>query len=315
MKHITEARKGDWSALDAYLRDIHSQPTLTEESLVDTAARAAKGDVAAQELLVRSHLRLVSSIAHQYGGYGLPLADIISEGNIGLIRAAELYDPKFGTKFSTYASVWIKQRIHRAITKMARAVRIPVWRSQRLRKVARMNEELSSQLGRPATEGELAERLGLTTEEFDELQGDRLQVSSLDAPLSPGDESSDSAISGMADETTPDAFEQVSDRELKEELISALHDLDDRELEVISAKYGLQPEGSVSFREIGRRFGLSHEWVRRMAELALVKVRRSFDAASKIPSGEHQQRRSRVMDRIAKLGRKAAARCQLAPAR
>ena len=150
MKHITQARKGDWSALDAYLRDIHSQPTLTEESLVETAARAAKGDVSAQELLVRSHLRLVSSIAHQYGGYGLPLADIISEGNIGLIRAAELYDPKFGTKFSTYASVWIKQRIHRAITKMARAVRIPVWRSQRLRKVARMNEELSAQLGRTA---------------------------------------------------------------------------------------------------------------------------------------------------------------------
>ena len=314
MKHMTEARKGDWSALDAYLRDIHSQPTLTEESLVETAARASKGDVAAQELLVRSHLRLVASIAHQYGGYGLPLADIISEGNIGLIRAAELYDPKFGTKFSTYASVWVKQRIHRAITKMARVVHIPVWRSQRLRKVARMNEELSSQLGRPATEEELSDRLGLTASEFAELQGDRLQVSSLDAPLTPGDETSDSAMSGLMDESTPDAFSEVNDRELKEELISALHDLDDRELEVISAKYGLQAEGSVSFREIGRRFGLSHEWVRRMAEMALVKVRRSFDSAEKIPSQEHQKRRSRVTERIARLARNTAARCQLARA-
>jgi RNA polymerase primary sigma factor len=315
MKHINEARKGDWSALDAYLRDIHSQPTLTEESLVETAARASKGDVAAQELLVKSHLRLVSSIAHQYGGYGLPLADIISEGNIGLIRAAELYDPKFGTKFSTYASVWIKQRIHRAITKMARAVRIPVWRSQRLRKVARMNEELSAQLGRPATEDELAERLGLSAEEFAELQGDRLQVSSIDAPLSQSDESSDNALSTMADESVQDAFEEVSDRELKEELVSALHDLDDRELEVISAKYGLQSEDSVSFREIGRRFGLSHEWVRRLSELALVKVRRAFETAGKLPSGEHQKRRHRVLERIAKLGRKAAGSCQLASAR
>ncbi len=310
MKHITEARKGDWSALDAYLRDIHIQPTLTEESLVETAGRAAKGDVAAQELLVRSHLRLVASIAHQYGAYGLPLADVISEGNIGLIRAAELYDPKFGTKFGTYASVWIKQRIHRALTKMARVVKIPVWRSQRLRKVARMNEELSAQLGRPATEEELAVRLGLTPEEFAELQGDRLQVSSLDAPIVAGDETSESTISRMVDETTPDAFSQVSDRELKEELISALHDLDDRELEVISAKYGLQSEGSVSFRELGRRFGLSHEWVRRMSELALVKVRRSFEKAAKIPSQEHEKRRSRVMERIARLGSKAVARCQ-----
>ncbi|MEK0450883.1 MAG: polymerase primary sigma factor [Verrucomicrobiota bacterium] len=312
MKHIAQARKGDWSALDAYLRDIHSQPTLTEESLVETAARAAKGDVSAQELLVRSHLRLVSSIAHQYGGYGLPLADIISEGNIGLIRAAELYDPKFGTKFSTYASVWIKQRIHRAITKMARAVRIPVWRSQRLRKVARMNEELSAQLGRPATEGELAERLGLTSEEFAELQGDRLQVSSLDAPLSPNDESTDSAIASMPDESTPDAYSQVNDRELREELISALHDLDDRELEVISAKYGLRSDDSVSFREIGRRFGLSHEWVRRLSELALVKIRRAFEVAGKKSTREHQERRRSVLERIARLGRKAPARCQLA---
>ncbi len=314
MKHITEARNGNWSALDAYLRDIHSQPTLTEDSLIETAARAAKGDVAAQEMLVRSHLRLVAAIAHQYGGYGLPLADIISEGNIGLIRAAELYDPKFGTKFGTYASVWIKQRIHRALTKMCRVVSIPVWRSQRLRKVARMNEELSSQLGRPATEEELAVRLGLTVEEFAELQGDRLQVSSLDAPLTPGDESSDTAISHLADETTPDAFSQVSDRELREEIISAMHDLDDRELQVISAKYGLQPEGAISFREIGRRVGLSHEWVRRMSELALVKVRRAFDSASKKTSDEHQERRCRVLNRIAKFGKKAVASCQLAPA-
>lgn len=314
MKHITEARNGNWSALDAYLRDIHSQPTLTEDSLIETAARAAKGDVAAQELLVRSHLRLVSAIAHQYGGYGLPLADIISEGNIGLIRAAELYDPKFGTKFGMYASVWIKQRIHRALTKMSRAVRIPVWRSQRLRKVARMNEELSAQLGRPPTEEELAVRLGLSTEEFAELQGDRLQVSSLDAPLTPGDETSDSAISHLPDESTPDAFSEVSDRELREELISALHDLDDRELQVISAKYGLQPEGEISFREIGRRFGLSHEWVRRMSELALVKVRRAFESAGKKTSDEHEKRRSRVLDRIAKFGKKAASRCQFAPA-
>ena len=120
----------DWSALDAYLREINTIPMLDEEELAEAGKRASKGDVAAQEQLVRTHLRLVVSIAHQYAGYGLPLADIVAEGNIALIRAAELYNPKFGTKFTTYASVWIKQRIHRAITKLARAVRIPVWRSR-----------------------------------------------------------------------------------------------------------------------------------------------------------------------------------------
>jgi DNA-directed RNA polymerase sigma subunit (sigma70/sigma32) len=116
----------------------------------------------------------------------------------------------------------------------------------------------------------------------------------------------------MPDESTPDAYSQVNDRELREELISALHDLDDRELEVISAKYGLRSDDSVSFREIGRRFGLSHEWVRRLSELALVKVRRAFESASKKSTREHQERRRSVLERIARIGRKAPARCQLA---
>jgi RNA polymerase primary sigma factor len=279
---------------------------LGEEELQETGARAAAGEVAAQEKLVRSHLRLVVSIAHQYGGYGLPLADIVAEGNIALIRAAELYNPKFGTKFTTYASVWIKQRIHRAITKLARAVRIPVWRSQRLRKVARLNEELSSRLGRPPTETELAERLGLTDEEFTELQRDRFDVVSLDAPAAAGDDESDGILSRLADESVPDAATQVSNRELQEELMTALHDLDDRELEVITAKFGFQPRGSISFRELGRRLGMSHEWVRRIAEMAIVKARRALDAAKSLPMVERLRRRQRVQQRIARLATTAA---------
>jgi RNA polymerase primary sigma factor len=291
----------NWSALDAYLREINTIPMLNEEQLADAGKRAAKGDIAAQELLVRSHLRLVVSIAHQYAGYGLPLADIVAEGNIALIRAAELYDPKFGTKFTTYASVWVKQRIHRAITKLARAVRIPVWRSQRLRKVARLNEELSARFGRPATEAELADRLGLTEEEFSELQRDRFEVISLDAPANPSDPDGDGILSRLQDESVRDAATEVSNRELMDELMAALHDLDDRELEVISAKFGFQPDGAISFRELGRRFGMSHEWVRRIAELAIVKARRALEAAKSMPLVERIRRRKRVQQRLARL--------------
>ena len=176
MKKISALRNGDWNALDAYLRDVSAEPALNDDETMAMGRRAATGDVAAQEQLVKTNLRLVVRISHQYAGFGLPLADIISEGNIGLIRAAELYNPKFGTKFTTYASVCIKQRIHRAITNQARAVRIPVWRSQRLRKLTRLNEELSAQLGRTPTEDELGERLGLGAEQIAALQSDRLHV-------------------------------------------------------------------------------------------------------------------------------------------
>lgn len=301
MKTNSNQNLSGWSALDAYLREINAIPALGESELAEVAGKASKGDTAAQERLVRSHLRLVVAISQQYGNYGLPLADVIAEGNIALMRAAELYDPKFGTKFSTYASVWIKQRIHRAITKLARAVRIPVWRSQRLRKVARLNEELSALLGRPATEQELAKRLGLSEGEFSELQRDRFDVVSLDAPVNPHEESSEDILSRLADENISDAASQASERELREELMTALHELDDRELEVITAKFGFRKSGAVSFREIGRRLGMSHEWVRRIAELAIVKARRALETAAALPGVERLRRRRKVQARIERL--------------
>lgn len=292
---------GNWSAMDAYLRDINTIPMLAEEELRETGMRAAQGDLPAQEALVRSHLRLVVSIAHQYSCYGLSLGDVVAEGNVALMRAAELYDPKFGTKFATYATVWIKQRIQRAITKSGRAVRIPVWRSQRLRKVARLREDLSARLGRPPTEIELADHLGLSEGEFTELQRDRFDVVSLDAPMNPDDADSDGMLARLPDESALDAATQVSNREQMDELMAALHDLNDRELEVVSAKFGFQPEGTISFRELGRRFGMSHEWVRRIAELALVKARRALDAANSLPVVERLRRRKNVQQRLAQF--------------
>ncbi len=301
MKRLTIAKTGDWSALDSYLRDVGQLPTVTEDEVAALGIRAAKGDVDAQEQLVHCHLRLVAKIAHHYAGFGLPIADLVSEGNIGLIRAAELYDPKFGTKFSTYASVWIKQRMHRAITSQARAVRIPVWRSQRLRKLARLNDELSAQLGRTASEDELAERLGLSSEQMAGLQSDRFEVVSIDAPIHPGDENSAPLHQTLPDENAAEPGAALSRDELLEEMYVCLHDLEDRELEIVALKYGFQPQGAVSFRELGRRFGLSHEWVRRIGELAVVKVRRALDTVGSLPAKERRRRLARVQARMAQL--------------
>jgi RNA polymerase primary sigma factor len=242
---------------------------------------------------------LVVKIAHQYAGFGLPLADLISEGNLGLMRAAELYDPKFGTKFLTYASVWIKQRIHRAITSQAKAVRIPVWRSQRLRKLSRIHDEISSQLGRTASEDELAERLGLSQRELEDLRGDRVEVVSFDAP--PAESDGPGLAEALPDDNAEHPGNQMDARELHDELLACLAELDDRELQVLSHKFGLRVAQPVSLRELGRRLGLSHEWVRRIAELALVKARRALTESARWPSGERKKRLSRVMERLRAL--------------
>jgi RNA polymerase primary sigma factor len=301
MNRIHHAQHGNSQALAIYLREVAAQPALTPEQLESTTQLAAGGDVAAQESLVRSHLPLVVGLSRPYAGYGLPLSDLISEGNIGLIRAAQLFDPRFGTKFSTYAAVWIKQRIHRAITAQGRAVRIPVWRSQRLRKVARLNDELASTLGRAPTEEELAARLGLTVEELADIAGDRVQVASLDATVDPEDDNSLRELDRLADESAPDPAAALTSQELHEELVAALHDLDDRELDVVSSKFGLGNRAARSFREIGRSLGKSHEWIRRIAELALVKLHRGMSVVAKLPVVERLRRRMAVRERIAKL--------------
>lgn len=301
MNRIHSAKYGDSQALAIYLREVATQPPLTQEQLDQTTRQAAGGDVQAQETLVRSHLPLVVALSRPYGGYGLPLSDLISEGNIGLMRAAQLFDPRFGTKFSTYAAVWIKQRIHRAITAQGRAVRIPVWRSQRLRKVARLNDELAAKLGRPPTEEELAGKLGLTVEELSEIEGDRVQVASLDAHADPDDETSMRELDRLADESALDPAEVLTNQELHDEVVAALHDLDDRELDVVSSKFGLGNRAVRSFREIGRSLGKSHEWIRRIAELALVKLHRGMTAVAALPMVERLRRRMAVRERIAKL--------------
>jgi RNA polymerase sigma factor (sigma-70 family) len=232
----------------------------------------------------------------------MALSDLIAEGNLGLLRAAELYNPKFGTRFLAYASVWIRQRIHRAITSQARVVRIPVWRSQRLRKLTRIQEEISAQLGRSASEEELAERLGMSADGLSDLQGDRIEVVSMDADLENGEGDGRSIGELLADASAAHPAARLSAEELHTELLACLSDLDDRELEVLALKFGLTAPSAVSFRELGRRMGVSHEWVRRIAELALVKVRRAFSEAPRWSLLERQQRREKASARVQAIG-------------
>jgi len=249
----------------------------------------------AREALVLMHLRFVVHIACQYTGYGLPLADMISEGNIGLLRAVELYDPRFGTPFETYASVWIRQRIHRAITAQSKAVRIPVWRSQRLRKLQRIHEDLSSELGNDATMQQMAERLGMSEENMARLMQDRTDVYSLDDT-----EGAATAHEALRD-NRPLPAEKLSQEELRQEVYACLHDLDDHELQVLSSKYGLLEQEPQSYREMAVRLGRNREWVRRVGERALTKVRESLAIVSSLPRKLVDQRRLVTSRRLREL--------------
>lgn len=301
MQHLTRAARSDWSALDSYLRDVNAQAVSTDENATHDGAQTAKSEWERREHLVLTNLRLVVRIARQYAGFGLPLSDLVAEGNIALIRAAELYDPSFGTKFHNYASVWIRQRIHRAITKQARTVRLPIWRSQRLRKLARLNDELSTELGHAPTEADMAERLGVSEDYLAELRADRFEVLSLDAPTEAGEADARTWVEQLADETTPSPDNMLDGAESVDEALASLHDLDQRELEIVALKHGLHPAGEMSYRQLAPKLGVSHEWVRRIAQYALVKARRALEAVRSLPTPVRKARANGVRARIRAL--------------
>ncbi len=289
------------AGLEPYLSKLASIPPFApEEAPLFEAAAAGCPD--ACERVFLGHLHRVVKIACQYSGYGLPLADLVSEGNLGLLRASELYNPALGVEFGTYAGVWIKQRIHRAITAQGRAVRIPVWRSQRLRRLDRLHAELNAELGGEENLSELADRLGLEEERLAEIEADRVRVASLDA-----DPEAAARVAAWEDTSTLSPGEHLSRRELQEEIAACLHGLDDTELQVVTLKFGLLDDEPESYREMAPRFGKSREWIRRVGEKALAKVAHSLESVGNLPRAIVRARKEKAQARLVALARQKAA--------
>ncbi len=281
------------NSVERYLAEISALPSLSEEEKASLFAQSRAGDLSARERLILSHLGFAVKIAFRYSGYGLPLADLVSEANLGLIRAVELYDARFGTDFSTYASVWIKQRIHRAISGQARSVRVPVWRSQRLRKLDRLHAELDAELGRTASHEEMAEMLGLDEDTLRRLDGDRIAVESLDTK------------EDIRTDESALPSEKLSHEELMTEIGACLNDLTDAELSILSRKFGLVGQTEESYREMAPRFGKSREWIRKAGENALAKLRSSIQQVGHLPRHLVEARQKQALERIQKLARQA----------
>src|SRR3954452_4866583 len=223
-------------AMQLFLNELRRHPLLTAEEEVELAKRIENGDSAAKERMINSNLRLVVSLAKRYQGQDLPLLDLIQEGILGLIRAAEKFDWRRGYKFSTYATFWIRQAIQRGIANKARTIRIPVHIGQRERKVARVERELHSKLGRAPTDEEVAAEAEVSVPEIEELRDAARAVTSLDRPI--GDDG-DAALGDLLPSEAPEPEEEVEVSLRSEALQRALDQLPDRERQVLKYRFGM----------------------------------------------------------------------------
>src|ERR1700722_16918787 len=225
------------TGIKIYLREIGQIPLLTPAQEIELAAKIKKGDKEARALMIRANLRLVVKIAHDYANLGLPLLDFISEGNIGLMKAVERFDPAKGGKLSPYAAWWIKQSIKRALANQSKTIRLPVHLVDKISKMRRVSLQMSEELGREPTDDELAKEIGLSSGKVPKLKAVAIRPASLDAPISEDDSAKCGAIVGDEDAQAPVAL--LRDKIFRHEVSEFLDVLDVRERKIIFQRFGL----------------------------------------------------------------------------
>ncbi len=263
--------KADDRSLDLYLREIGETPLIDQEEEVRLAQRIKQGDKKALDKMVKANLRFVVAVAKQYQNQGLSLADLINEGNIGMIKAARRFDETRGFKFISYGVWWIRQAILQALAEQSRIVRIPLNRVGRLYKIGKTSIKMEQELGRQPSPEELADELDLDREEVANTLQIGPPATSLDSPLTVGE--SNSLIDVLEDEFAPSPEELIIQQELRVEIEKALDTLTPREAEVINLYFGLNHETALTLEEIGARFRLTRERVRQIKEKAIRRLK------------------------------------------
>jgi RNA polymerase primary sigma factor len=263
------------TAIKLYLREIGQVKLLTPQEEIELAARIKKGDKKAREQMIKANLRLVVKIARDYDGIGLPLLDLISEGNIGLMKAVERFDPRKGGKLSTYGSWWIKQSIKRALANQSKTIRLPVHLVDKISKMRRIAMKLQEELGREPTDEELAEELGMTATRVRQMRLASIRPASLDAPI--GDDDSNNFSDLVEDENAITPYQDLEDKTVTGMLQEMVKHLDEREATILRYRFGLDGGSEKTLEEVGEKFGVTRERVRQIQNLALKKLRRMIE--------------------------------------
>ncbi len=263
------------TAIKLYLREIGQVKLLTPQEEIELAARIKKGDKKAREQMIKANLRLVVKIARDYEGIGLPLLDLISEGNIGLMKAVERFDPAKGGKLSTYGSWWIKQSIKRALANQSKTIRLPVHLVDKISKMRRTAMRLQEELGREPTDEELADDLGTTASRVAQMRMAAIRPASLDAPI--GDEDSNNFAEVVQDESADTPYEQLEEKTVTRMLQEMVKTLDPREATILRARFGLDGGSQKTLEEVGQKFGVTRERVRQIQNIALKKLRKMIE--------------------------------------
>ncbi|MBX4199539.1 RNA polymerase sigma factor RpoD [Candidatus Saccharibacteria bacterium] len=259
-----------------YLREIGKIPLLTAEEELALAKRVVKGDKRAKDQMAEANMRLVVSIAKRYVGRGLDLLDLIQEGNTGLLRAVEKFDPERGFKFSTYATWWIRQAITRAIADQARTIRIPVHMVETINKLLRTQRRLTQELNREPTNEEIAAAMEMEVDKVEHIMKIKQDISSLDASVR--DDEEDSVLGDfIEDEDQKTPSESASEQLLKEQVKQILSTLTEREQKILKLRFGLEDGKSHTLEEVGQEFSVTRERIRQIEAKALAKLRKHKD--------------------------------------
>jgi RNA polymerase primary sigma factor len=266
---------GDRSNLQIYLQEIGKTPLLTIQEEITLARKIRRGDKSARDHMIKANLRLVVKIAMDYKDFGLPLLDLISEGNIGLVKAVERFDPRKGGKLSTYAAWWIKQSIKRALANQSKTIRLPVHLVDKISKMRKTAMVLAERFGRDPSDEELAMELQIPTSRVAHLKSVSVRPASLDAPIG---EDGDSGTFGeiVGDENATSPFDNLRDKNLNSDLHSMVDSLEKREAEIIRLRFGLDGRSELTLEEVGRKFNVTRERIRQLEYIALGKMRRAM---------------------------------------
>lgn len=282
-------------SLGIYLRQISTIPLITVKEEIELADRIKNGDVKARETMITANLRLVVKIAKQYSNIGLSLLDLINEGNIGLMKAVERFDPTKGGKLSTYAAWWIKQSIKRALANQSKTIRLPVHMVDRVTQIRRTSSELAERLGRDPSDDELAAEMNLPVSRITLLKSVSRKPASLDSPL--GDDEGSTLAEVIPDEKAANPYERLQSKSLVGDVNSVLAQLEPREADIIRLRFGLEGLEPLTLEEVGDKIGVTRERVRQLQEQALRQLRKNMSSMEKQRTVEEIKEEQRIAER------------------